>query len=150
MASLGQGSWISLHFLSQRVAGFSSPLLMPPWTGLCRPGKSAMDGAFSLVTTWMSCRGDPAGAGQFMACQKGGITGVHFFGDFLCASKESYSPVSNMLCAKSRRRDGRNNATIIERLVDYFARFDVKTLLHINMATGELLFLLVCTDRTPR
>jgi len=52
---------------------------MPPWTDLRKSGKSAMDGAFSLVTTWMSCRGDPAGAGQFTACPQGGIIGVTFF-----------------------------------------------------------------------
>jgi hypothetical protein len=102
-----------------------------------------MDGAFSPVTTWMSCRGDPAGAGQFAACPKGGINGVHFFGDFLCASKESYSPVSIMLCAKSHRRDGRNNATILERLVGYFARLNGRAPLQIQVATGESLFLFV-------
>jgi hypothetical protein len=68
---------------------------------------------------------------------------VHFFGDFLCASKESYSPVSNMLCAKSRRGDGRNYATGLKRLVDYFARLDAKTPLLMNVVTGESLFLLV-------
>ena len=102
-----------------------------------------MDGAFSLVTTWMSCRGDPAGAGQFTACPQGGFIGVHFFGDFLCASKESYSPVSIMLCAKSHPGDGRNNATVLERLVGYFARFDVKSPLPMSVATGESLFLFV-------
>jgi hypothetical protein len=102
-----------------------------------------MNGAFSLVATWMSRRGDPAGAGQATACPQGGIIGVHFFGDFLCASKESYSPVSNMLCAKSRRGDGRNNATVLERLVGLFARLDVKTPLPMNVATGESLSLLV-------
>jgi len=56
----------------------SLPLLMPPRAGLCKLGKSAMDGAFSLVATWMSCRGDPAGAGQFTACPEGGISGVSF------------------------------------------------------------------------
>jgi len=29
----------------------SLPLLMPPWAGLCKLGKSAMDGAFSLSAT---------------------------------------------------------------------------------------------------
>ena len=102
-----------------------------------------MDGAFSLVTTWMSCRGDPAGAGQFTACPQGGISGVHFFGDFLCASKESYSPVSIMFCAKSHRGDGRNNATVLERMGGYFARLNADAPLQMNVATGELLFLLV-------
>jgi hypothetical protein len=102
-----------------------------------------MDGAFSLVATWMSRRGDPAGAGQFTACPQGGINGVHFFGDFLCASKESHSPVSNMLCAKSCRRDGRNNATDLERVVGFFARFNAVTPWQMNVATGELLSLLV-------
>jgi len=96
-----------------------------------------MDGAFSLVTTWMSCRGDPVYSGQFTACPKGGITGVHFFGDFLCASKESYSPASIMLCAKSHLGDGRNNATGLERLVGYFARLDGNTSSQTHVATGE-------------
>ena len=78
-----------------------------------------------------------------MACPQGGFTGVHFFGDFLCASKESYSPVSNMPCAKSHHQDGRNNATGLEQLVGYFARLNVKTPLPMNVATGESLFLLV-------
>ena len=116
---------------------------MPQWAGLWRPGKSAMDGAFSLVTTWMSCRGDPAGAGQFTACPKGGINGVHFFGDFLCARKESYSSVTNMLCAKPHTGNGRNNATGLERMVGYFARLNADAPLQMNVATGELLFLLV-------
>jgi hypothetical protein len=68
---------------------------------------------------------------------------VHFFGDFLCASKESYSPVSIMFCAKSHRGDGRNNATGLERLVVFFARIDVATPLPVNVATGESLFLLL-------
>jgi len=48
-----------------------------------------------------------------------------------------------MLCAKSHHKDGRNNATGLEWLVGYFARFDLKTPLPMNVATGELLFLLV-------
>jgi hypothetical protein len=81
-----------------------------------------MDGAFSPVATWMSRRDGLAFAAWFVACPQGSIVGVHFFGDFLCASKESYSPVSNTPCAKSHRRDGRNNATGLERVVGYFAR----------------------------
>jgi hypothetical protein len=91
----------------------------------------------------MSRRGDPVFAAYVTACPQGGINGVHFFGDFLCASKESYSPVSIMLCAKSHRRGGRNNATALERLVGFFARLNVATPLQMNVATGELLFLLV-------
>ena len=102
-----------------------------------------MDGAFSLVATWMLRRGDLAGAGQSTACPQGDFSGVHFFGDFLCARKESYSPVSNMPCAKSHRGNGRNNATGLELLVGFFARLDVKTSLQSKLATGELLFLLV-------
>ena len=86
-----------------------------------------MDGLFSPVATWMLRRDGLAGGAAFTACPKGGIIGAHFFGDFLCASKESYSPVSNMLCAKSHRRDGRNNATGLERVVGFFARLEVKT-----------------------
>jgi len=102
-----------------------------------------MDGAFSLVATWKSRRGDLAFAAWFAACPKGSIVGVHFFGYFLCASKESYSPVSNMFCAKSCPRNGRNNATDLERLVGYFARFNGCTPLQIALATGESLFLFV-------
>ena len=102
-----------------------------------------MDGAFSPIATWMSRRGDPAGTGQFTACPQGDFSGVHFFGDFLCASKESYSPLSNMSCAKSHRRNGRNNATGLERVVGFFARLDADAPLLIKVATGELLFLLV-------
>ena len=68
---------------------------------------------------------------------------MHFFGDFLCARKESYSPVSNMPCAKSHRGNGRNNATVLERVVGYFARLNADAPLQMNVATGEVLFLLV-------
>jgi len=96
-----------------------------------------MDGAFSPFATWMSRWGDPAGAGQSTACPQGGFIGVHFFGDFLCASKESYSPVTNMLCAKPHPGNGRNNATVLERLVGFFARLDAQTSLSITLVTGE-------------
>ncbi|MGD9887845.1 MAG: hypothetical protein AB7S56_01075 [Halothiobacillaceae bacterium] len=100
------------------------PLLMPPWRKLQKLGKSAMDGAFSPFATWMSRRGDPVFADCATACPKGGINGVHFFGDFLCASKESYSPVSIMLFAKLHPQNGRNNATVLERVVGFFARLN--------------------------
>ena len=54
----------------------------------------------------MSRRCDPVGAGQATACPQGGFIGVHFFGDFLCASKESYSPVSITLCAACNVKTG--------------------------------------------
>jgi len=54
--------------MAHAVRGFGfRPPLKPPWTGLWKPGKSAMDGAFSPFATggrW----GDPAGAGQSTAC----------------------------------------------------------------------------------
>ena len=121
----------------------SCPLLMPPWRKLQKLGKSAMDGAFSPFATWMSRRGDPVFAAYATACPQGGINGVHFFGDFLCASKESYSPVSNMLFAKPRLGNGRNNATVFERLVGFFARLDGGTPSPMKVATGESLFLFV-------
>jgi len=86
-----------------------------------------MDGAFSPVATWMSRRDGLAFAAWFVACPKGSIVGVHFFGDFLCASFDSYSPVSNMPCAKSQRGDGRNNATGLERSVGFFALLNGNT-----------------------
>ena len=70
-----------------------------------------MDGALSLVAAWMPRRGDPAFSVRFTACPKGSIVGVHFFGDFLCASKESYSPVSITLCTAYQTQNGRNDAT---------------------------------------
>ena len=87
------------HLRQRRGFGLLLPLLKPPWTGLWKLGKSAMDGAFSPFATWMSRWGDPAGAGQSTACPQGGFIGVHFFGDFLCARKESYSSVTNIACA---------------------------------------------------
>jgi len=56
-----------------------------------------MDGAFSPVATWMSRRDGLAFATWFVACPEGSIVRVHFFGDFLCASKESYSPVATFI-----------------------------------------------------
>jgi len=57
-----------------------------------------MDGLFSPVATWM-LRWDGLAAGAaFTACPKGDPSGVHFFGDFLCASFDSYSPVASLVC----------------------------------------------------
>ena len=59
----------------------------------------------------MSRRGDPIFAACFTACPQGSIVGVHFFGYFLCASKESHSPVSITLCTAYQTQNGRNEAT---------------------------------------
>ena len=59
----------------------------------------------------MPRRGDPGFSVGFTACPKGSIVGVHFFGYFLCASKESHSPVSITLCTAHQTQNGRNEAT---------------------------------------
>jgi len=48
---------------------------MPPWTGLCKLGKSAMDGLFSPDATWMLRWEGLAVGAALTACPKG--DGIH-------------------------------------------------------------------------
>jgi len=63
---------------------------------------------------------------------------VTFFGQAKKVTRPYQLP-----CAKSHFRNGRNNATGLERVVGFFARLDVATSLQMNVATGESLFLFV-------
>jgi len=102
-----------------------------------------MDGAFSPVATWILRRDGLAFAAWFVACPQGSIVGVHFFGDFLCASKESYSPVATHVCYEvfpSRRAKKPTNRS---RPVAFFRPSQGCDFAQSMIDTGESLFLFV-------
>jgi len=102
-----------------------------------------MDGAFSPVATWMSRRDGLAFAAWFTACPQGSIVGAHFFGDFLCASKESYSPVATLVSYGVTTSRRAKKPTIRSRPVALFRPPHGCDFAQRVIDTGESLFLLV-------
>ncbi len=60
-----------------------------------------MDGLFSPDRDMDVALGRPCRRRCVHGLPVGRPQGVHFFGDFLCASKESYSPVASLVCSEA-------------------------------------------------
>ncbi len=68
----------------------------------------------ALTGAALEFEGGPAGAGQAMACPKGGPVGVCSLGYFSCTSKKSDSPACTGACLKgetSRRAKKGSNGS---------------------------------------
>ena len=71
--------------------GFPAPL-EAPWTGLRRPGERAMEGPFSPATTGCCVGTARSERPRPWLARRAPPWGCPFFGTFLWASKERYSP----------------------------------------------------------
>ena len=60
--------------------------------GIVETGRKGHGWPFQSRHNRMLCRDGPVGAAPAMACPEGASVGVPFFGTFLWASKERYSP----------------------------------------------------------
>ncbi len=109
-----------------RLTKDSQPPLEAPWTGLRRPGERAMEGPFSPSATGRrvgTARSEQPRPGL---ARRAPPRGGPFFGTFLWASKERYSPARDAGRSKCASCGGRNSAQACPLAKDQVVQAPVK------------------------